>query len=72
MVPAVFPQSTLPRVGVPAAPAVRLCEAVRACCLPARPPLLQHKEEVHRGQLSSFGIPADLAAQPMYTLSGGG
>ncbi|KAL4853778.1 ABC transporter F family member 3 [Chlorella vulgaris] len=31
----------------------------------------QHKEEVHRGQLSSFGIPADLAAQPMYTLSGG-
>ncbi|PSC74057.1 ABC transporter F family member 3 [Micractinium conductrix] len=31
----------------------------------------QSKEEVHRGQLSSFGIPADLAAQPMYTLSGG-
>ncbi|KAL4424205.1 hypothetical protein ABPG75_001506 [Micractinium tetrahymenae] len=31
----------------------------------------QHKEEVHRSQLSSFGIPADLAAQPMYTLSGG-
>jgi ATP-binding cassette subfamily F protein 3 len=31
----------------------------------------QAKEEVHRAQLSSFGIPADLAAQPMYTLSGG-
>jgi hypothetical protein len=39
------------------------------CPPPAAPP--QHKEEVHRGQLSSFGIPADLAAQPMYTLSGG-
>ncbi|KAL4442757.1 hypothetical protein ABPG77_006751 [Micractinium sp. CCAP 211/92] len=31
----------------------------------------QHKDEVHRAQLSSFGIPAELAAQPMYTLSGG-
>lgn len=30
----------------------------------------QAKDEVHRAQLSSFGIPADLAAQPMYTLSG--
>ena len=26
---------------------------------------------MHRAQLSSFGVPADLAAQPMYTLSGG-
>ena len=30
----------------------------------------QAKDEVHRAQLSSFGIPADLAVQPMYTLSG--
>ena len=29
------------------------------------------KEEIHRGHLSSFGVPQDMAAQPMYTLSGG-
>jgi ATP-binding cassette subfamily F protein 3 len=29
------------------------------------------KEPAHRGHLSSFGVPAELAAQAMYTLSGG-
>jgi hypothetical protein len=45
----------------PVSPAPLACPAL---------PAVQVKEEVHRGQLSSFGIPADLAAQPMYTLSG--
>ena len=53
-------------------PLLTSCSPVCLPALPACPALLgvQVKEEVHRGQLSSFGIPADLAAQPMYTLSG--